>query len=360
LCGPVALAQGTNVCDICGGPLSTEAYIVQDKVAQLKRKVCPECMLSGSICFICGLPTRSNRVELSDGRILCERDAATAVLKQQDAQRYSRETRQRLGQLFWKFMSFPETNVSVSMVDRVQLQEQFRFPGNDRPCPNVWGRLRTLNSNGGLRHEMNLLNGMPLAGFNATCAHEFTHAWLNENLSAERRKTLSGDAVEGFCELVAFLLMDAQMEEGQKELIKLNAYTRGQIEQFIQAEQLYGIGEVVKWVKFGTDPQLSGDELGRIRKVKLPQPMAAPLRALEAAPNPKPIAPEPLTLKAIFWQQQQSLAIINDQTFGLQQQGQVRLGTTNVTLRCLEIRKDSVRVQIVGTGQEQELALPSR
>jgi hypothetical protein len=67
-----------------------------------------------------------------------------------------------------------------------------------------------------------------------------------------------------------------------------------------------------------------------------------------------------LTLKAIFWNQQRSLAIINDHTFGLQQEGDVRLGGTNLTLRCLEIRKDRVRVKIVGTGQEQELTLPSR
>ena len=44
----------------------------------------------------------------------------------------------------------------------------------------------------------------------------------------------------------------------------------------------------------------------------------------------------------------------------MEQQADVRLGATNVTLRCLEIRKDGVRVQIVGTGLEQELALPGR
>jgi hypothetical protein len=291
--------------------------------------------------------------------VLCERDAATAVLKEQDALRCSRETRQSLSRLFWRYLTFPETNVTISMVDRVQLQEQFRAPGYDRPCPNVWGRLRTQIIDSGFLHEMSLLSGMPLAGFNATCAHEYTHAWLHENLSADRRKTLSSDSVEGFCELIAYLLMDAQTEEGQKEVIKLNAYTRGQTELFIEAEQRYGFNDVLKWVKYGTDGRLSGDDLDRIRKVEMPQPPPL-LWAPAGATNPKAVAPETLTLKAIFWNQQQSLAIINDQTFGLHQQGDVRLGATNVTLRCLEIRKDRVRVQFVGTGLEQELALPTR
>jgi hypothetical protein len=349
-------AQGTNVCEICGGPLGSEAYIVQDRVTLAQRKVCSECELSKTRCFACGLPARNNYTELPDGRVLCERDVATAVLKEQDALRCSRETRQSLSRLFWRYLAFPETNVSISMVDRNQLQEQFRTPGYDLPCPNVWGRLRTQVSDTGLRHEMSLLSGMPLAGFNATCAHEYTHAWLHENLSTERRKTLSGDSVEGFCELIAYLLMDAQTEEGQKEVIKLNAYTRGQIELFIEAEQRYGFNDVLKWVKYGIDGRLSRDDLGRIRKVEMPQPTAP----LAGSTNPNPPAPETLTLKAIFWNQQRSLAIINDRTFGLNQQGDVRLGATNVTLRCLGIRKDRVRVQIVGTGQEQELVLPTR
>ena len=195
----------------------------------------------------------------------------------------------------------------------------------DCACPNIWGRLRTQTSGAGLRHEMSLLSGLPLAGFNATCAHEYAHVWLNENLSAARRKTISSDAVEGFCELIAYLLMDAEMENGQKEWIKLNAYTRGQIELFIEAEQLYGFNDVLKWIRYGTDDRLSGDELGRLRRVELPQPTAPPLRELANAANPHSVARETLTLKAIFWNQQQSLAIINDQTFGLQQQREVRL-----------------------------------
>ena len=35
----------------------------------------------------------------------------------------------------------------------------------------------------------------------------------------------------------------------------------------------------------------------------------------------------------------------------------MRLGTTNLTIRCLAIRQDSLRIRIVGSGEEQELRL---
>jgi hypothetical protein len=39
------------------------------------------------------------------------------------------------------------------------------------------------------------------------------------------------------------------------------------------------------------------------------------------------------------------------------EQGKVRVGNTNVTVRCLAIREDALRIQIVGSGEERELRL---
>lgn len=360
LCWSAALSAATNVCEICGRPLGTEAFIVQDRVSLAKKEVCSPCVLSGTNCFICGLPARNNITELSDGRVLCERDAATSVLTQQDGTRNCRETRQSLGRLFWKYLAFPETNVGVTLVDRIHLQEEFKVPGNDQPCPNVWGHERSLTNAAGWHHEISVLSGLPLAGFAATCAHEYTHAWMNESLSLERKKGLSRDSVEGFCELIAFLLMESQLEEGQKELIKLNAYTRGQIDLFIEAEQRYGFNDVLKWVKYGADDRLRADELARIRKIDLPQTATRLPGSSADHANPNVAVPEFLTLKAIFWRQSQPLAIINDQTFGPLEEAEVRLGSSKVVIRCLEIRKDGVRVRMVGSGEERELTLTGR
>ena len=62
-------------------------------------------------------------------------------------------------------------------------------------------------------------------------------------------------------------------------------------------------------------------------------------------------------LRGISWAQAQPLAIINDRTLGVNEQGRVRVGKTNVAVRCLAIRPDGVRIKVIGSGEEQELRL---
>ena len=54
------------------------------------------------------------------------------------------------------------------------------------------------------------------------------------------------------------------------------------------------------------------------------------------------------------------MALINDQTFGVGDTAKVRVGTSNLLVRCLTIEKQSVRVQVVESGQITELRLPAR
>ena len=159
-----------------------------DQVTGEKVQICPDCATLSTVCFICGLPVKTNYTELPDGRILCARDARTAVLNEDDAKRICREAKGSLDRLFSRFLDFPETNVTVVIVDRVHLQELFKFAGHDYVCPNVWGYMETKTNRHHVEHTISLLSALPLAGFKATCAHEYTHAWLNENLSERRRR----------------------------------------------------------------------------------------------------------------------------------------------------------------------------
>ena len=344
-------------CPICGLLFGIRVYTVEDQVSRQKVQVCSDCATLTTVCFICGLPAKTNVTQMPDSRILCARDARTAVLDEAEGKRVCRETKDSLDRLFSRFLEFPETNVTVGIVDRVHLQELFKFAGHDYVCPNVWGYLETRTNRGRFEHKMSLLSGLPLASLKATLAHEYTHAWLNQTVSAKRKESLSRDANEGFCELVAYRLMESQNEAAQTELMKRNAYTRGQIDLFLQAEQAYGMNDVVDWMKYGTDDRLMAEDLRRVRNVDVP-PATAASDTNSPAYGWKPASdPDTLVLKAITWSQPLPVAMINNRTFTVNEQGKVRVGKTNVTLRCLSIRPDAVRIQIVGSGEQRELRL---
>ena len=344
-------------CAVCGLLFGTRVYTIEDQVTGQKVQVCSDCATLGTVCFICGLPAKTNYTQLPDSRVLCARDARTAVLDEAEARRICHATKDSLDRLFSRFLDFPDTNVTVAIVDRVHLQELFKFAGHDYVCPNVWGYLETTTNRGRVQHKLSLLSGLPLASFQATIAHEYTHAWLNENLPGKRRQSLSQDANEGFCELVSYRLMDSRNEEGQKRLITHNAYTRGQIHLFIEAEQTYGMNDIVDWMKYGTDDRLVAGELRRVRDVELPRLAPGSTTNLPAYGLKSTPIPDTLVLKGISWVQPRPVAMINNRTLGVNEQGRVRVGNTNVTIRCLAIQPDAVRIRIVGSGEERELRL---
>jgi len=351
------LLADSDHCAVCGLLFGTRVYTIEDQVTGHKVQICSDCATLSTVCFICGLPAKTGYTQLPDSRILCARDARTAVLDEAEARRIYRATKDSLDRLFSRFMNFPDTNVTVAIVDRVHLQELFKFAGHDYVCPNVWGYLETTTNKARAQHKLSVLSGLPLASFQATIAHEYTHAWINENVSAKRRQNLNQDANEGFCELVAYRLMDSQNEEGQKRLIKLNAYTRGQIHLFIEAEQTYGMNDIVDWMKYGTDDRLVAGDLRRVRDVELPRLGARAATNLAAYGLKSTSIPDTLVLRGISWVQPRPVAMINNRTLGVNEQGRVRIGKTNITFRCLAIRQDAVRIQIIGSGEERELRL---
>ena len=353
------VAAEPDLCAVCGKPIEDVYYSIEDQVTLEKRHVCRDCEQSYPVCFVCGLPADTNAVgfvQLSDHRVLCARDSKSAVLGEDQGLRACREVRDGLDRLFSRFTAFPETNVTVRLMDRVRLLELFKLAGNDNQCPNVWGITQTKTNHNRLHFVISLMTGLPLSWFQATCAHEYTHTWVAEHLAAARKNGLSRDAEEGFCELVAFLYMDSLNDEAQKARILRNAYTRGQIAFFVAAEKTYGFNEILDWMQFGTDDRLSASEPGRIRAIAT---RSATSRGLPwAAPGTLPYpVPGSLTLKAIFWDPKQPSALINNRRFRLNELATVRVGATNIVVRCLAITEDSVRVRLAGSDREQTLWL---
>jgi len=342
-------------CAICGGEVGTTVYIMTDKVTGEKKDVCNNCGKLTRTCFVCGLPVKVNFTKLADGRFLCERDAKNAVLNEDEAKKVCEEVQDALDRLFSRFLTFPATNVETAIVDRVNLLELFKVPGNDYECPNVLGYIQSKTNNGQIRHDISLLGALPRGEFKAVCAHEFSHAWLFENVPAVRKRKLGHDANEAFCELVAYMLMDSQQEEDEKKAIRRNAYTRGQIDLFIEAERRFGFNDVMEWMKYGVDAVLHSDDLDNVRNIELPpsttvSPTNLPTYKAETSRNS-----DDLVLRGISWNQSRPLAVINDRTFGAKEEGKVRVGGTNLVIRCLEIRSNSVVVQARGSAVKQEL-----
>lgn len=355
--GWLAMGAEPERCEICGKAFGSVLYTVTDKVTHGKVFICYECTSCPDDCYICGLPVRAQYTKLVDGRFLCARDAKTAVLNAAKAEEICEAMRNTLDRMFSRFLTLPATNVAVSLVDRVNLYDELTVMGNDFECPDILGYIRSRTNGASLSHAISLMSGLPLAEFQATCAHEYAHAWVFENVPPERRKTLSRDAHEGFCELLAYLLMNSLHAEEQISRMLRNTYTRGQIDLFIAAEKQYGINDVLDWMQWGVNPRLKAADLGDIRNVDMPRPKASAATNVVAY-GPRPVTvPSRLLLKGISRAKTEPLALINDRTFAVGESGRVRVGTTNVSVRCLAIKDRSVRILLLDTGVETELEL---
>lgn len=354
---PVAGALAER-CAVCGEEIKGDTvYTYTDEVTKEKKHVCYDCSILPDTCFVCGMPLKGDYVKLPDGRTLCARDAKSCVLDPKEAEKVCEEVQDELDRLFSRFTAFP-TNIDVAVVDRVNLQA-FRVPGNDYECPDILGYFQTKTNHHHVRYDISLMSALPRTELKATCAHELSHAWVAQNVSAARKESLDQDAEEGFCELVAYLLMDSENENAQKKAILQNNYTRGQVELFIAAENTYSFNDVLDWMKWGTDDELDAEEPRRIHDIDMPHPKPAPVKMAAYVSKPPP-APDTLVLKGISGTKGNALAMINDQLLAVGESARIRVGKTNVLVRCLAIRDDSVLIQVGDSEKPRELSLKTR
>ena len=372
-----------DLCAICGKEITGGTiYTMTDDVTGETVEVCANC-LKLPRCYVCSLPVNSDGMTLPDGRSLCARDKKTAILTEAEAQRVASEVQDRLERLFARFTTFP-TNVDVTVLDRIDVDQLYQPGGNDFESPNLLGCTKPVTDGNVKRYSVRLLTGLPLAEMQATAAHEFSHTWVGENVSPERHRSLSRDAEEGFCELVGYLLMDSQNEEAQKKFILKNTYTRGQVELFIEGNRLYGFDQILDWMQYGDTSRLEPGRLDKIRDVIMPKPASivgnrpavnnnplvtsisnpfAPndrgLTATESkkisAPRAAP-APESIRIEGLFWGKPPS-AIINGHSVFPDDRFKVTIGGKTQHLHCLEIRKDSILIENTDTGKKEELKM---
>ena len=215
------------------------------------------------------------------------------------------------------------------------------------------GLTRTrVNARKEFQHDIHLIDGLNRAELAAVSAHEFTHTWLHENIPADRK--LERDTIEGFCELVAYKLMTQRREATQQRIILGNAYTRGQVNAFVQAESANHFHHIIQWLKTGVDESLvetNGSRVHLVNGETLPSFTWPPPASLPTT------VPASLKLKGISGTAAHRFALINDATLVKNEETRIRVGLSNVIVRCLDIKPQSVVIQIKGKSTPTELFL---
>jgi hypothetical protein len=370
---PVAMnlwAADASVCFVCAKTFAPTVtiYTSMDSVTGEKVFVCGECVKTPD-CHLCGVPSGNQAMLLPDGRHLCPRDSKTVVLGAAEIARVSGRMKEEADREFVRFMTFPDS-IQIVIIDRLDAQSMYALDGRDVECPDILGWCRPDTNGPPQSYLIGLMSGLPLAELQSTYIHELTHTWVGQNLSPDRQRELMRGTVEGFCEMMAFLMMKKRGEERQQKVILNNLYTRGQVHLFIEAERRHGLNDILDWMRFGEATNLTTGHLDEIRKLKPVPPATVAIRqkpaiATNAAagstnspPAPLPAPANRIRLDGILWSQN-PVVIINGHPFRINESGKIKQGAQTIPIRCLAIRKNSARILRLDSGQEMLLQFPS-
>jgi hypothetical protein len=350
-------ANETSRCEICTDYLTNKVYIVEDPVRQVKKHICLKCSKAKVVCSICGLATvPKTQRKLDDGRILCELDGRGAILNEDEAKAIFQEVKRDVQDVFKRFGPMPDTNVTAYLVNKTDfIKEYFRKPSVDNP-ERLLGLTRSISKDGtNFEHHIYLLSGLLRPEFAAICAHEYTHAWLNERSTPTR--TMNKDTIEGFCELIALKYVTAKGYKLEVSRILENEYTRGQVHAMIAAEERYQFYRVIDWIERGVDSWIDKDRIEQVINLKDKTsggPASVPLWQQTTV---RTAVPKTLTLRGISGSGARRFALINDKTLEVGEFAKVRLGSTNTVVRCVAIDDSSVTIEIGDTKERRTLSL---
>ena len=348
-----ATAAVNDPCVVCQKNITQRVYLFTNPYAPDKQRVCSACAQVDTTCAVCRLPVRSGFTKLPDGRLLCASDAKESVLTQDALDEIYREVKRDLFRMLAGNV-LPDKNVAVELAGRNELERLVRTQRFPHDQNVTLGVTETRGKAGQFEHRIYILNGLRKSRVAAVCAHEYTHAWLHENVVAGRK--LDSDTIEGFCELVAFKLVTDRNDAVERKIILDNSYTSGQIHGLVKAEDRYRFPEVVKWIKDGVDDKVDFRNTARVLVRNMDDD------PIQVAWQPvKPTAvPNTLVLRGISGTPQRRFALVNDTTLEKGEQAKVRVGSSNVVVRCIEIADASVVLTVNGASDQTRLSLQKR
>jgi hypothetical protein len=353
--GWVVAVRADVQCVVCQRLLEEgEAYAtVMDQMEFTERTVCGRCASLPNRCFLCTLPVRDNARVLPDKRQYCPRDAQTAVFDSALVKRKCLETRALMERPLARFMELPGANVEWTVEDAMQRAQA--VGATPSRCGLAHARYVARETDGKWTHQFGILNGLPEDRLVSATAHLYAHAWLAQNLPSGRR--LRDGTLEAACDLVALHCLESWGNKTELQRILAVPSRDGQLAALMEARQNYELFRVLEWLKYGAQDHLIAGDPDAVRRLdpKL-QPVVSQVQVIP--PPPAAVqAPDELTLKAIVGQGNRRLALINNATLAAGEEGRVQVGSAVLRVRCLEIRSDSVVIQVGDEPEKQELRL---
>jgi hypothetical protein len=353
-----APAKAEDLCEVCREKATGQAYFLEDAYHKRNRVVCKACSEITTRCLVCGFPVHPKfGLHLPDLRAYCEEDAKTAVMTENAATDLFEKARQEVTDILAHYPPLPRRTVRHHLVTREEFNRQYRqTPGIEDPGTLLGLTISRTRKEGEIEHDIYLLHGVPQDEFLAVCAHEYTHTWLNERQKPVRQ--LHKDTQEGVCELIAHKVTGKFRLELETRRILESPYTRGQVAALLAAEKEYELYRLVQWITDGVDSWVDGEDLSRVLILREKQDEALP--PFNWMPVKQPPVPDTLVLKGLSGTGHRRYALINNATLEAGEEARVRVGMSNVLVRCLTIAQGAVTIQVSGEVSPRQLRLGTK
>ena len=203
-------ASEIPICRACGKAITNGAAGV---VIEGAGTYCAECAHARKTCDICGGPLTDERWLLSDGRVSCAHCHASAIYTPTEATRLLEKVRQAAHGL-GLILNVP---TGLALVDRRQLAEIIQQQMVDAPPGEALDPDRTLGlyARRGIKRAIYVQSGLPRNLLFQIAAHEFAHAWQGENCPLLKDPLVR----EGFAEWLAYTLLgQLQLTQQQRQM----------------------------------------------------------------------------------------------------------------------------------------------
>jgi hypothetical protein len=358
LLGGAFLAEAGDFCEVCQKPFTNTVYRVQDDYHNKTRLVCKPCVELKVHCLVCGIPVLpTSGLHLAGDRDYCPEDAKVAVLDEKLAAELFDQGRREAVEILAHYPPLPEHSIEIHLVTREDFNREYRrLPSTDDPSTLLGLTRSRQDADSNFVHNIYLLHGVPRDEFLAVCAHEYTHTWLFEREKNARQ--LHKDTIEGFCELIAYKVVTKLKLERETRHIRENPYSRGQIEALLAAEKEFEFPRLVDWIDDGVDSWVDQEDLNRVllRRDRSPESPAT----FTWMPVQKSRVPDQLVLRGLSGTGNRRFALINDATIQVGEETRVRVGASNLFVKCLAISSNVVTLQVRGEPAPRQLQIKAK